>query len=142
MTGKRSLKFRVLNDNWALTRDVPSSTYPEGTQPEMETPKLDLCETEKAVIAEIDLPGMNPEQISIHILENRLILEGRQKKTTESGHFLRMERFQEDFRRVVLLPCAVDPRNGTARYDNGVLTLKIPKITDRRRKAVKIQIQK
>ncbi len=141
MTGKRSLKFHILKDNWALPRDIPSSAYPDGASTETETPKLDLYETEADIIAEIDLPGMKPEQIHIHVLENRLILEGRQEKYPEAGHFLRMERIQEDFRRIVLLPCAVDPRNGNARYENGVLVLKIPKITDRRRKAVKIQIQ-
>jgi HSP20 family protein len=133
--------FRDLKDSWALTKDVPSSEKERGISGETEAPKLDLYETEEHIVAEVDLPGWDAAGISVRVLDNRLILEGRQDSPHEQGNFIRMERCQEDFRRILLLPCAVDPKNAFARYERGVLTLRLPKIVDRRRKAVKIPIK-
>ena len=141
MSDKRSYQFQVLKDNWALTRAYPSTESEGGFQGETETPKLDLYETDKDIIAEVDLPGLDPRRIGVKVLDNRLILEGKQGAQPEPGNYLRMERFQEDFRRIVLLPCAVDPQHAQARYEKGVLILILPKIDDRRQRAVKIPIK-
>lgn len=141
MSDKPLNPFRDLKDNWALTKDVPHSEKERGAAGETEAPKLDLYETENEIVAEVDLPGWDTTGISVRVLDNRMILEGRQESPCEQGNFIRMERYREDFRRIILLPCAVDPKNATAQYKKGVLTLRLPKITDRRRKAVKIPIK-
>jgi HSP20 family protein len=138
---KGRYQFRVLKNTWALTRDYPSQEKVTGIPGETESPKLDLYETETDVITEVDLPGMDPQCISIQLLDNRLILEGKQDCRPGPGNYIRMERSQEDFRRLVDLPCAVDPQNAGARYEKGVLILKLPKITDRRKRGVRIPVQ-
>lgn len=124
---------------WAITRDYQSKD--KDTTREAASPKLDLYETASDLIIEIDLPGMTSKEISTHILNNQLTLVGHLEKRTEQGNFIRMERSREDFRRVVDLPCTVDPERSEARYKNGVLILHLPKIIDRRRNAIKIPIR-
>jgi HSP20 family protein len=102
---------------------------------------MDLYETDDEIVVEIDLPGMDPLGIVLQILDNRLILEGKRKHLPETGHYLRMERCFEDFRRVVRLPGAVRPERVQARYERGVVRLRMPKIEDRRRRAVRIEIK-
>jgi HSP20 family protein len=133
--------FRVLKNNWALTRDYPTHEKDPGIAGETEIPKLDLYETERDIIAEVDLPGMDPQCMSIQLLDNRLIMEGRQECGPEPGSYIRMERGQEDFRRIIDLPCAVDPQKAGARYEKGVLILTLPKINDRRKRGIKIPIK-
>lgn len=141
MDKKSRYQFRVHKDNWALARDYPSQEKESGIPGETETPKLDLYETEKDIIVEVDLPGVDAQCVSIQLLDNRLVLEGKQECGPATGNFIRMERSREDFRRTLDLPGAVDPQKAGARYEKGVLILKIPKIADRRKRGVKIPIQ-
>lgn len=141
MSEGRLFQFRVLKNTWALIQDYPSPEKESDVPGAAEPPKLDLYETEKDIIVEVDLPGMNPQGVCIQIRNNRLTLEGKLEACSETGYYLCMERCLEDFRRIVLLPCAVDPERAQAHYERGVLILRLPKIADRRRKAIKIQIK-
>ena len=124
---------------WAITQDDQSKD--QELKRETEKPRLDLYETASNLILEIDLPGMTSKEISTQVLNNQLILVGHLEKRTEIGNFIRMERSREDFRRVVDLPCTVDPERSEARYKNGVLILRLPKIIDRRQNAIKIPVR-
>ena len=141
MAKESAFQFRVLSKNWALTRDYPSTNKDGAIVGETETPKLDLYETEKDIVIEVDLPGIDPQGVHVEFLNNQLILEGKREPCSETGHFLRMERCLEDFRRIIILPCTIDPQKSKAGYEKGVLTLQLPKIIERRRKTIKIQIK-
>lgn len=116
---------------------------PPGVIGETETPLLDVYETPEAIMIEADLPGIDPKAINIQLFDNQITLEGRrcEQGDAETGHYLRMERCYEDFRRILQLPGAVDPTGVEARYDQGVLKLRLPKILDRRRKAIKVEVK-
>ena len=141
MAKEGSFQFRVLRNSWALTPEYPSTAREGGLQGETETPKLDLYETEKDILVEADLPGIDPQGIHIEFLDNQLTIEGKRMPNPEPGHYLRMERCLDEFRRIVVLPCTVDPENTKASYDKGILILRLPKIRDRRRKTIKIEIK-
>ena len=140
MAKESAFQFRILSKNWALTRDYPSTNKEGAVVGETETPKFDLYETEKDIVIEADLPGIDPQEIRAEFLNNQLTLEGKREPCSETGHFIRMERCLEDFRRIIPLPCTVDPQRSKASYDKGVLTLRLPKIVERRRKMIKIDI--
>lgn len=110
---------------------------------ETETPLLDIYETPDAIMVEADLPGLDPQAIMVRLLDNQLTLEGRrcEQGDADAGHYLRMERCYEDFRRILQLPCAVDPTGARGNYEQGVLKLRLPKITERRRKPIRIEIK-
>jgi len=93
------------------------------------TPSMDVSETGDCLIARLEVPGMDPQDIHISLRENVLTLQG-EKIADQHGpaeHFHRVERAYGSFIRTVRLPVAVDPRAVTARSKNGLLTVTLPK---------------
>ena len=104
-------------------------------------PLLDLYETDDSLILEMDLPGINPEDVLIKVYKDLLIIEGIKRKTPEEKGFryLCMERRFESFRRMVKIPIPVNSAGGKATYTDGVVIVTFPKINDR---VIKIKIEK
>jgi HSP20 family protein len=92
-------------------------------------PRLNLSETDQKYEVSLDLPGMKPENIDIELKQGELWITGtRQGEKEENGKaWHRVERFYGEFRRVVRLGEDVDPENITAEYNDGVLTVSVPK---------------
>lgn len=92
-------------------------------------PPLDIYETEDYLNIDIDLPGIEPEKVLIKVIDDLLIIEGiRLLEHGENKRYLCMERRKEPFRRMVRLPVEIEARNGRAAYNNGVVSLRFPKI--------------
>lgn len=103
-------------------------------------PPLDIYETEDSLIIDIDLPGIEPEKVLIKIIDDMLIVEGiRIREIKEDVRFLCMERPKEAFRKIVKLPVDIEAKSGRAVYNNGVVSLRFPKI---RPEVIKIKITK
>jgi HSP20 family protein len=92
-------------------------------------PSLDLSETEDAIELRMDLPGIRPEEIQIELSGNRLSISGeRKEEEEEKGRtYHRIERREGKFSRSIDLPCPVDEDQIDARYESGVLKVRIPK---------------
>lgn len=114
-----------VGEMWPLSRVVPS---------------LDLSETDSAVEVRMDLPGIKPEEIDIHLTDNTLTVSGERKEEKEEKGktFHRVERRQGSFSRTVTLPCCVDDAKVDAQYKDGVLTIKMPKSEEARARKVKV----
>lgn len=95
-------------------------------------PKVDISETEKEVIVKADIPGINKEDIQLTVAEDSITLRGETKteKKEEKENFYQMERFYGSFSRTLPLPAPVKNREAIAKYENGVLTVTIPKTND------------
>ncbi len=109
---------------------------------ETDDPPVDIYETEDMLIFEVDLPGVDIDDISITSIGEDLIIEGvrkREDSSKEYRKYLCMERHTERFNRRISLPIKVDINNGKASYKNGVIRIKVPKIE---KKAVKIEIER
>lgn len=104
-------------------------------------PFLDMYETGDCLVLEMDLPGIDPEDVLIKIYEDIIIIEGikREKHEERSFKYLCMERNFVSFRRMVKIPVPVDSTAGKASYNDGVITVTLPKIKD---KVIKIRIDK
>jgi HSP20 family protein len=92
-------------------------------------PAMDLAETPDAYVLRADLPGMSPESVSIE-LENRVLAisgERQAEQLSEGAGYRRVERASGAFRRTLTLPAGVDAEAITAAFDNGVLTVTVPK---------------
>lgn len=98
-------------------------------------PLIDIYETSKDLVFEVDLPGVDISDISIKVYEDLLIIE-REKNINNLGvpddsKYLCMERCNKGFRRVLKIPIAVNTTSGEAFYNNGVLTIIFPKLKGR-----------
>lgn len=97
--------------------------------PEEWTPPLDLSETQEAYIIQVELPGIEPEHISLTLERDALIIAGEKprERSAEGERLHRLERRYGPFRRVIPLPGEVQPEKITATARNGVLTVYLPK---------------
>jgi HSP20 family protein len=92
-------------------------------------PSLDVSEDERSVTVRVEVPGVKPEDISISVTGNTLVLAGEKKESDERKGvgFCHTERRFGSFRRNVMLPPGIDPEKVTANYAHGVLTVRLEK---------------
>jgi HSP20 family protein len=103
-------------------------------------PSLDVWETDSEVVYAFDLPGILEDEISIEVKEDTLSVSGQREKTEElsDDHFYRFERRFGTFARAVGLPQGVDQDKIAARYENGVLEIRVPKPEEQRPRTIAI----
>ena len=107
------------------------------------TPAMDLVETEDAFVATADLPGLAKEDITISLDEGALSISGERRvesrdTTAETKGFRRFERAHGNFHRAIHLPQGIDQENVAASFENGVLTLSLPKQEPSRSRTIAI----
>ena len=95
-------------------------------------PAFDAWETESAFVVQTDLPGLNPEQVDISFDRNTLTIRGNRPATIpapEKGErrVFFAERAHGAFTRSLRFPQYVEGAKIEATYDNGVLTITVPK---------------
>ncbi len=94
------------------------------------TPAIDIKEEEDKLVVTTDLPGIKKEDVQINLKEDMLEISaktGKEKETEEEG-YLRRERAYTQFYRAVHLPTSVKEEGSTAKMENGVLTITLPKL--------------
>ena len=91
-------------------------------------PPVDVVDHGRLWRLTFEIPGANPEEISVDIRGRLLTLRGTRRATDrEDGVFLRVERAAGAFQRVLELPEDPDPEGSRASYADGLLTLDVPK---------------
>jgi HSP20 family protein len=87
------------------------------------------------------VPGLDPEELNIEILNNTISLHGEFKSTgNEETPYLLCELPAGRFGRVITLPTTLDPAKAEATIKNGVLHLVVPKAEAHRPKSIKVQV--
>ena len=109
------------------------------------TPRADVYEKGKNIIAEVELPGVKTEDIKVDIEDNMLSIEAKsekKKEKKEKGYYKR-ELSSGYYRRVLPLPVEVKENKADASYDQGVLKVVIPKKKEEKkeRKSTKIKVK-
>ncbi len=104
-------------------------------------PRTDLSETDDAFRIRLDVPGMTKDDIAINLQNNTLTVSGeRSSERQEDGEeYVRVERAFGTFHRTFTLPDAVDPDRVEATYDEGVLTINVPKTEKSTRRQIEIK---
>lgn len=90
---------------------------------------LDIAENDNAFIVKASVPGVKPEDLDISLNDNTLTIRGEVKsdETIEEGQYHVRERRFGSFTRTLTLPRTVNRDAIDANYEDGVLTLNIPK---------------
>ena len=103
-------------------------------------PRIDLVEAEKEFRLSADLPGMKKEDVKITLTENVLTIQGERKlereKKNENYHVT--ERAHGKFSRSIPLQ-NVNTKKIDAKFDNGVLTIRMPKVEKATPKTIEIK---
>ncbi len=87
-----------------------------------------------------DLPGIDPRSVDLTVEHNVLTVKAERRWQLEEGHqFLLRERPQGSFTRQVILSDDVDLDKVEARYENGVLTLTLPKAKEAQPRRIEIR---
>jgi len=94
-----------------------------------EFPTINLWEDNETLVLESELPGLEMQDLEIFVTgQNQLTLKGERKPpTAQKGTIHRQERPFGKFTRTVTLPFAVDADHIEARFENGVLRVRLPK---------------
>jgi HSP20 family protein len=103
---------------------------------------LDVVENKDEFLVKASLPGINPDDLEITFTDNVLTIKGEtkeDKEVKEEQYHLR-ERRQGTFSRSISLPNRVKADAIEARYDAGVLTLKLPKVEEVKPKKIAINV--
>jgi HSP20 family protein len=105
-------------------------------------PAMDVVETDDAFVLRADLPGLSEGDVSIEIEDNVLTVSGERKAEHEEKKegFHRIERSFGAFRRSLTLPDGVNPEAVSARFEKGVLEVRVPKPEDRKPRRVSIKV--
>jgi HSP20 family protein len=136
-TGLNPIDFDRIFDNFLESTRFPSRKDSSWM------PRVDVNESEDKFEVTAELPGMKKKDIDIGLQENRLTIKG-QKETMEekdnNKYYIR-ERVSGKFERSFTLPENVDKEKIEAKFNDGVLTLEIPKTELPEEKEVKIKVK-
>jgi HSP20 family protein len=94
------------------------------------TPAVDIKETEHEIRVELELPGLKPEDVEITAENGVLTIRGEkrvERKEGDESRYQVIERTYGTFMRTFQLPQGVDEDQINAEFDNGVLSLHVPK---------------
>ena len=96
-------------------------------QQEYVAPEVNIFETKDGYILEAEMPGVSKSGLEITLEGNEITITGHRHHETSSGQVLFRECKAADFRRVFELDPAIDTAKISAKMNQGVLTLTLPK---------------
>lgn len=105
------------------------------------SPALDVEEDAQRFVLHIELPGVDPDDVEVNLQENVLTVSGERNfyEERDADLFRRVERRFGRFHRAVRLPDRVDPDKVDARYENGLLTIAVPKAEEARQRRIEVR---
>src|SRR3984957_7528733 len=105
-------------------------------------PAVDIYETEHELVVKADLPDVDPKDLDIRVENNLLTIRGERKfeKKVNEENYLRVERAYGSFSRRFSLANTFNAEAINAGYQNGVLTLTIPKREEAKPKQIKVNV--
>ena len=109
----------------------------------VQVPAVDLCESDGFVTVSVELPGLRAEQFEVTLTNEQLKIRGRKRKGAPRGviSHLCSERSFGQFARTIPLRWPVRKDEATAELKDGVLTIRLPKVEDRRGTEYKIEVK-
>jgi len=140
-------QHNVMRDlNWNLDRmfhDVWARPWSGRSFDRVWMPSADIQESENEYEVTMDLPGLEKDDIHVNVRENLLTIEGerKQERTEDESDYHLVERRYGTFKRSFRLSRAVDAQKIRAKYNNGVLTLTIPKTEEARPREIDIAVK-
>jgi HSP20 family protein len=106
-------------------------------------PSMDVYETEDKIVAKLELPGIDPDQVEVSVEDATLTISGARQFSSdvdeESYH--RVERRYGAFMRSITLPQTADTERVEAGFDKGVLTVEVAKVEKAKPKKIQVKAE-
>lgn len=114
-----------------------------GATPQGIVPPIDMYETNDAVVVETPMPGADPGKIEVSIDNGILSIKGSSERKTEvdDKNYYRKEVRQGTIFRQIALPTRVQGEQANASFDNGVLKISVPKLSEQNQ-SIKVEVHK
>jgi HSP20 family protein len=101
-------------------------------------PPVDIWEDDQQVVIQLDIPGCDLDDLSAEAVDGQLVVSGERTVSHGAQRRYRSERWQGRFVRSFTLPPGVDGANISADYEDGVLTVTLPKPDEAKPKTIEI----
>jgi HSP20 family protein len=114
----------------------------DGGAPRRWIPAMDLVEEADEFVLRADLPGVREEDVKVELEDNVLTVAGERRAEHErtADGYRRIERSSGSFARSLTLPEGIDPDSVSARFERGVLEVRVPKPEQRKPRRVAIDV--
>src|SRR5579864_3622899 len=140
-------EFSTMQDRMNLMNRLFRESYsPEGPEEALTTtsyaPPVDIYEDEHTITLKMEVPGIDEKDIDVRIENTTLTVHGERKieKEEKEENFRRVERHYGEFTGSFTLPSSVDPGQVSARYDKGVLKIRLAKKAESKPKQIKVNV--
>ncbi len=106
-------------------------------------PRIDVSETDREIRVKAELPGVDQNGIEVMVDDDLLTIRGEKRieRDEKQENFHVVERATGAFMRTIRLPFPVDPSAVQADYDNGVLTVTLPKPAEAKQRSGRIEVR-
>lgn len=107
----------------------------------MQSLAVDMYETDEAIVVKTTVPGIKPEALNVSIVGDTLTIRGETKAEEEikKENYIRRERRCGSFCRSLVVPLSVIADEAEAEFENGILTLTLPKAEEVKPKVIKVK---
>jgi len=105
------------------------------------SPACEIAEGDDHYLMSVDLPGMKKEEIKIEVADHVLTVSGERKREMDFDKSQKVQRYEKAygyFKRSFTLPATVETGKVEARYEEGVLTLWLPKVQEAKPRQIEI----
>ena len=132
---------RVWSDPFA-SLETPDRWFGDFRQGDF-TPKLDVTDDKDALRVAVEIPGVELKDLDIECQDGLLSIKGEKKheETRKEDGCYRTERSYGYFQRTVPLPAEIDANKAEAKFDKGVLTIRLPKTERAKAQTTKIVVK-
>jgi HSP20 family protein len=105
---------------------------------------LDVVEEGENILVHASMPGVNPDDIDVTIENDILTIKGHStmERERKDGNYLMKERRTGSFHRSLRLPETVDSDKASPRYENGVLTVALPKVEPKKARKLTVNVSR
>ncbi|OAO12828.1 heat shock protein 22 [Blastocystis sp. ATCC 50177/Nand II] len=118
------------NDDYAFNAVPKARVEYNEVNPNVYPLQVDLIDANDFYVLIADVPGVSRDRLTVSVKENKLYIEGKRKRKVVSGDdsYLIANRRNGVFKRLVNLPLDSDPQSMTAKLEDGLLVLTIPRV--------------
>mgnify|MGYP001152391133 CR=1 FL=1 len=135
MRSLREAMDELLEESFVRPREGRMERRPER---QLRLP-LDVYATSEEIVIVASLPGLTPDEVDITIEDDRLTIRGELRRPLENVDYLFQERPYGTFSRTLTLNVPINTDEAEAVFENGVLTLTLPKAEETKPKTIEVK---